>query len=245
MKQSVWGACPEAAPFPGPDEVHLWRVRLSEENEQHLRAVLTGDEERRADRFHFAADRHRFTVTRALLRILLGQYLHATPESLSFRYNEFGKPSLDRSQNVGGINFNVAHSGDCSLLAFGLATDLGVDVEDLRLERNVVDLARAVFKPSQYETFLALPDVVRKGAFVEAWTRKEAIVKALGGGLSIPLNGVEVEDARAPEWFVRNIEVDDHYAAAVAVRARNVELRLWDWAMPGVATHAGGPGRGQ
>jgi 4'-phosphopantetheinyl transferase len=194
---------------------------------------LTGDERQRADRFHFEADRRRFTVTRALLRTILGHYLRAAPESLCFECNEFGKPSLARSQNPGGINFSVAHSGDRSLLAFGLATHLGVDVEHVRVERNVTDLARAVFSPSQYESFLALPDAVRERAFFEAWTRKEAVVKALGGGLSIPFDSAEVEDARAPEWSVRNIDVDGQYAAAIAVKARRIDLRLWNWALTG------------
>jgi 4'-phosphopantetheinyl transferase len=227
MNPSVWSACPKTVPFPGQDEVHLWRVQLSEENEQDLRAILTSDEIQRADRFHFAADRRRYTVTRALLRTILGEYLRAAPESLCFQYNEFGKPFLARSQNPRGINFNVAHSGDCSLLAFGLATHLGVDVEHLEVERNVVDLARTVFSPSQYGSFLALSDVARKRAFFEAWTRKEAVVKALGCGLSIPLHRIEVEIASAPEWSVRNIDVGDHYAAAVAVRALSIDLRLW------------------
>jgi 4'-phosphopantetheinyl transferase len=104
-----------------------------------------------------------------------------------------------------------------------------VDVEDLRVERNVMALAGTVFSSSQYESFLSLPAAVRERAFFEAWTRKEAIVKALGGGLSIPLDSIKVEEARAPEWFVRHIEVDGHYAAALAVRARIVNLRMWTW----------------
>jgi 4'-phosphopantetheinyl transferase len=217
-------AAPEAVAFPGPDEVHLWVARPSEAREQYLRAFLAEGEKRRADRFHFAAERRRFTVTRALLRIILGQYLHEAPEGLCFEYNEFGKPSVGPSQNPRGISFNVAHSGDRSLLAFGVAPYLGVDVEDVRVERNVADLARAVFSPSQYRSFLLLPDALRKRAFLQAWTRKEAVVKALGGGLSLPLDGVEVERACAPEWAVRNIDVDGPYAAAVAVKARRIQL---------------------
>jgi 4'-phosphopantetheinyl transferase len=229
MTSSDWRARPQLVPFPGPDEVHLWRVQLSQEKEPHWRGVLTADEQARADRFHFAADRRRFSVTRAILRALLGQYLNAAPGSLCFEVNEFGKPSLVRSQNPRGIHFNVAHSGDCSLLAFGLARHLGVDVEHLQIKRNVVDLARKVFSASQYESFLALPEDVRKKTFFEAWTRKEAIVKALGGGLTIPLDNFEVESARPPEWFVHNLELDGHYTAAIAVKARKVDLRLWNW----------------
>jgi 4'-phosphopantetheinyl transferase len=230
MSQNFWSECTGVPTFPGEGEVHLWRVRLSDENAPHLRAVLTGDERRRADRFRFAADRRRFTVTRAVLRTILGHYLRAAPDSLCFEYSEFGKPSLVRSQNPQGISFNVAHSGDRSLLAFGLATHLGVDVEDTNIERNVAGLARVAFSPAQYGSFLALPDAARRRAFFDAWTRQEAVVKALGGGLSIPLNSAEVEAACAPEWSVQNFEMDGPYAAAVAVRARSVDLRLWDWA---------------
>jgi 4'-phosphopantetheinyl transferase len=114
------------------------------------------------------------------------------------------------------------------LLAFGLATRLGVDVEQLS-ERNVTELAPRVFSPSEYGAFLALPDAIRRRVFFDAWTRKEAIVKALGGGLAIPLDGPEVVNTCAPEWSVRNIEMGDDFAAAVAVRARRIDLRSWDW----------------
>jgi 4'-phosphopantetheinyl transferase len=230
MTLSDWRASPQPVPFPGRDEVHLWRVKLSEENEEHWRGMLTADEHERANRFQYAADRRRFIVTRAILRILLGQYVNVPPESLCFQCNEFGKPTLDRSQNPRGINFNVAHSGDYSLLAFGQAAHIGVDVEHLEIERDVENLAKAVFSPSQCASILGLPDELRKKAFFEAWTRKEAILKALGGGLSIALDSPEVENAGAPEWFIRNIEVDGQYAAAIAVKARNIGLSLWTWA---------------
>jgi 4'-phosphopantetheinyl transferase len=233
MTRADWRAIPESVPFPAEQEVHLWRVNLSGEKERRWRGILTTDEQERANRFHFTADRRQFTVTRALLRTILGQYLDMKPKTLRFEHTEFGKPSIDPSQNPRGIRFNIAHSGDCSLLAFGLATSLGVDVEDLQIGRNVLDLARFVFSPSQYERFLALPEAERTLAFFESWTRKEAIVKALGGGLSIPLDSLEVEDAGAPEWFVCNINVGVRYAAAIAARARHVKLRLWNWSSAG------------
>jgi 4'-phosphopantetheinyl transferase len=219
--------------FPGLDEVHVWRINLSQEKEQFWCGILTNEEQERVNRYHFAADRRRITVTRALLRTLLGRYLDAAPKSLDFEYNKFGKPALAGSQNPRGLHFNVAHSGNWSLLAFGLAAHLGVDVEHLHVDRNVEYLAKAVLSPSQYASSLALPDAERKRAFLEAWTRKEAIVKALGGGLSIPLDSFEVEDAYASEWFVRNIQVDGDYAAAIAVSARNIDVRLWNWTVAG------------
>jgi 4'-phosphopantetheinyl transferase len=224
----TWGPPPEPVPHPVGDEVHLWRVGLSGEREGHWRGLLTADERHRADRFRVAADRHRFTVTRGILRAVLGQYLRAAPESLRFEYNPFGKPSLEPAQNPEGITFNVSHSGGFSLLAFGLAPPLGVDVERLRPETRIDDVAKAVFSLAQCASLLALPRPVRRRAFFDAWVRTEATVKALGGGLSLTNEAWAAEGARAARWCVRNIEVGPGYAAAIAVGLRSPDFRLWD-----------------
>jgi 4'-phosphopantetheinyl transferase len=216
-------------PFPGADEIHLWRVQLSHEAERPWRDLLTDDERQRAERFRFAADRQRFTVTRAVLRTLLGRYVGAAPSLLRLECNEFGKPFLAENQNPEGIRFNVAHSGSLSLLAFGQGMPLGVDVEQVRGDRNVDELARAVFSPPQRAAWLALPGEARSISFFEAWTRREAVAKALGGGLSLLPGGVEVQRAGDAEWAVSNIAAGEGYAAALAVRARRRTLWLWDW----------------
>jgi 4'-phosphopantetheinyl transferase len=239
MTRNDWKAPPEPVPFPGQTEVHLWRVNLFCEHESHWRGTLSADEQQRADRYVFAPDRRRFSVTRAILRTILGRYVHSAPESLCFQFSKFGKPSLSPSQNSGGIQFSVAHSGDYSLLAFGLAIHLGVDVECLHVQRIVPDLAKAVLSPTEYLSFLALPNTEHERAFCDAWTRKEAIVKALGGGLSISLDSAEVEQARPPAWSVFNIEMDADYSAALAVKAQISDLRLWHWSSAGES--ASGP----
>jgi 4'-phosphopantetheinyl transferase len=212
--------------------VHLWRVRLSEESERDWRGLLTAEEQERADRFRVAADRQRFTVTRGILRGVLGKYLRAAAEALRFEYNRYGKPSLVPAHNPGGIAFNVSHSGCISLLAFGLAPHLGVDVERLRPETAIDDVARTVFSPAECASLLALPHPVRRKAFFDAWVRTEAMAKALGGGLSVPHERWGVEGARAARWCVQNIEIDQDYAAAIAVGMRNPAFRLWDWVPP-------------
>jgi 4'-phosphopantetheinyl transferase len=210
--------------------VHVWRVHLAELGDWDGREELTADERERAARFRFEADRRRLSVTRAILRKLLGLYLEAKPAGLRFECNPFGKPALVPEQNHREMRFNVAHSGDCSLLAFALSTYLGVDVEDLRLPRNIADLAPTVLSSSEYKSFLTLPHAERKRAFCEAWTRKEAVAKALGGGLSIPHAGLA--SAGRPEWVVRNLKPGDPYTGAIAVKARHVALHLWMWSCP-------------
>jgi 4'-phosphopantetheinyl transferase len=228
-----WRTSPEPIPRLSRDIVHVWRVNLPQESELPWRSLLSLDERQRGDRFHFDADRIRFTVTRGVLRTLLGQYFDAAPQALSFRYNEFGKPSLDLRHDSTEIHFNVSHSGGCSLLAFSVGAPLGVDVEHLAIERDIENVARMAFSPDRYESFLLLPKASRKKSFFEAWTCQEALAKALGCGLFMAVDSQTVDNADSSEWFIRSIKLDAEYAAAIALKARNVHLHFWKWTGPG------------
>ena len=102
------------------EEVHVWRAscaRTAAEIDE-LRRHLSDDERERAGRFHFARDHDHYTAARAVLRIILGRYLDRPPASLRFKYNSFGKPSLDGG--AGGVRFNLSHSGGLALYAVAL-----------------------------------------------------------------------------------------------------------------------------
>jgi 4'-phosphopantetheinyl transferase len=215
--------------LPAGNEVHVWRVEhnAQQANAPKLREVLAAEEREHADRFHFEADRHSYTVTRGILRTLLGKYLQLAPEALILTAGPFGKPGLSESQNEKRIAFNVSHSGHYSLLVFGIDVQLGVDVEHVRTRNNIVELAEAIFSPGQYATFMSVSNSDRDRAFFRAWTRKEAFVKGIGEGLSIPLDNVEIDGTK--EWSLHDIHVHDDYAAALAVKAQNIDLRLWNF----------------
>ena len=222
-----WKAAPAVSALPGPDEVHVWRVQISRFATRGWQPILSADERERADRYRRAEDRRRFAVTRALLRILLGQYLLQPPSSLRFCYSATGKPSLDFSVTATPIAFNVAHSGDFSLLAFSSGLDVGIDLEYLRIERDVSGLARAVYPPEQYCQFLTIPRGQRDKEFLQTWTHREAIGKALGVGISITQDAYEGALAGASEWTTCQIEVADDYVASLAARTRELRVRLW------------------
>ena len=223
-----WTLRPAVPPLPETREVHVWRTRVSHPEAPDWHAILSAKELERAERFHFAEDRRRFAVTRAVLRTILGKYLDLAPQSLGFSYNSFGKPSLDDSKNDRGMTFNVTHSGQYSLLAFGLTLDLGIDIEHLGIDRNFVELAKPLFSASEYRQFLAKPDAVRKRDFLQAWTRREAVGKALGVGISLTPGAYESAIADASEWSICNMEAADDYVAALAARAPIMHVRLWD-----------------
>ncbi len=212
------------------DSIRVWVVPLARHNIERWRPVLSETEWERAMRFRMPADQARFAITRGVLRTLLSPYLLQAAADIEFSTNQFGKPSAP-----GGVKFNVAHSGDYALLAFASDSEVGVDVERIGADRVVSDLAQRVLSPHEYARFSRLPDSERTRTFFQIWTLKEAVLKAIGSGLSIAPECIEVsfypaeprllrcsanEIADVNEWTVRRLSIGDNdYAAAVAVRA--------------------------
>jgi 4'-phosphopantetheinyl transferase len=215
--------------LPIQHEVDVCAVRLSAEasSAERWRIVLCDDERAQASRFVFEKDRRAYTITRGILRTLLGRYLNAPAAGVTITANPFGKPGLPDHQNRDRLTFNVSHSSDYALLAFAVGARLGVDIEEIRPTAPVTDLARQVLSPRELAEFLRVSEADRPRAFFRAWTRKEAFVKGTGEGLSIPLESVDT--AGAPGWSVRDLDVHPDYAAALAVQSTVVDLRLWHW----------------
>jgi 4'-phosphopantetheinyl transferase len=208
-----------------------------------LEAILSADERERVRRFHFDRDRSRWLVGRGRLRMLLGRYLDVLPETLSFGYGAFGKPNLTGLKTP--VQFNASHSGDILLIAVTLDRAVGIDVERIRSNLSVLEIAERFFSPRERAALAALPDALRTDAFFDCWTRKEAYIKARGEGLSLPLNGFDVafgpgepakllatrpDAADATRWRLCELDAADDYKAAVAVEGAQWTLKCWDWA---------------
>lgn len=179
------------APFPtlGDSETHVWLLDLIKLQLQksELSMLLVANEQERVARFKFDRDRRQYTITRGMLRLLLGAYLQADPRAFQFTYNPWGKPSLPTE-----LHFNVAHSHNFAMIAFNLNCALGVDIEWIRPSISTQNLMQIVLTDTEIQVFSSMQPNQRSLAFFQAWTRKEAYVKALGQGLSIPLNNLEV-----------------------------------------------------
>jgi 4'-phosphopantetheinyl transferase len=207
-----------------------------------LEAILSADERVRVRRFHFERDRRRWLIGRTSIRTLLGRYLGSSPETLSFDYGSFGKPRLTGFETP--LQFNASHSGDILLIAVTLDRTVGIDVERIRPDVSVIEIAERFFSPRESGALAALPEALRTDAFFDCWTRKEAYIKARGEGLSLPLNGFDVaflpgepaqllatrpDAAEASRWQIRELDVADGYKAALAVEGAQCTLKCWDW----------------
>jgi 4'-phosphopantetheinyl transferase len=226
------------------DEVHLWRVNLAQPVTliQQLRQCLSEDELVRADRFHFEKDRHHYLVGRSSLRLILGRYLNVEAGQLRFSYTAYGKPLL---ASPSSLKFNVSHAGEIALHAVTRNREVGVDIEKVRVMPDAVQIAERFFSTQENKVFASIPAQQKEEAFFNCWTRKEAYIKAIGEGLSHPLDTFDVslkpgEPAAllrvkdAPQaverWSLHPLDPGPGYVAALVVAGHNWHLKCWDWA---------------
>ena len=237
----VWDAPPqEVIALKG--EVHIWRVPLDESLVTELRQLLSPDECARADRFHFERDRNRFIVARGSLRTILGAYLKRNPPELSFSYSQYGKPSLFGEPASSELSFNLSHASELALIAVTRDRRIGVDIEFIRPDLASEQIAARFFSPHEVAALRALPQDVQSEAFFNCWTRKEAYIKAIGEGMSLPLDQFNVSLApgsaaallgnvkdvgEISRWSLRELHPGAGYRAAVAVEGHGWELKCW------------------
>jgi len=206
--------------------------------------TLAPDELRRADRYRFERDRRRFIVARGVLRAILSRYTGVEPGQLRFRYGAQGKPQLVGETGREALRFNLSHAHELVLFAVARGRAIGVDLEYVRRDLADLELAERFFSPTEVAVLRALPAYARCRAFFNCWTRKEAYIKAKGGGLSIPLDQFDVTlgpgkaaalvEARwdaeeASRWSLHGMDPAPGYVAALAVQGRAWELAFWRW----------------
>jgi 4'-phosphopantetheinyl transferase len=227
-----------------PDEVHVWRAPLeaAEDVLESYERLLSPDERQRAERFVFHKHRVRFIVARAVLRILLSRYLDREPERIGFVYGREGKPAL--AEGGASIRFNLSHSEALALYALTLRREVGIDLEWISPRISFEELAERFFTPGEVASLRALPDDAREPAFFACWTRKEAYMKAIGKGLSLPTQDFEVTLApgeaaallstrhdpdQAARWSMLELDAGPGFAAAVVVEGRGWRVQRWQW----------------
>lgn len=188
MMTEVWNPASDCPPLGG--DIHVWRceLRQPEERRQALLQALSPDERQRGDKFYFEHHRRQWTTARGFLRAVLGCYLSLPAEQVRFRFHDLGKPALADEQTAENIQFNLTHSADGALLALARDLPLGVDLEQVRPMENMLALAQRYFAAEEARQLENVAATQKGLAFFNCWTRKEAILKACGKGLSLPLD---------------------------------------------------------
>lgn len=216
--------------------VHLWRFPLTaQESLEHL---LSEPERQRARLLRIPARARAFVVARARLRQILAAYLDLAPQSVRFSYGAAGKPLLDKpSPRVPA--FNLAHAGSWGLCAVASGETVGVDIERLDRQLDFEKLAAQFFSTGERCWLQDCPPRRRRRMFFRLWTRKEAWLKGKGGGFSDADQDVSAlcstpAPPSAGSWWLRNIPVDRHHLAALALPRHPACVERWSgWPPPG------------
>ncbi len=225
-------------------EIHLWawEADRAAHDVACLTRLLSPDELDRAARFREARDQTRFVAARGIMRGLLGRYCGRPADALRFIYGAHGKPAL-----VGpGPQFSVSRRDSLSVMAVSESAAVGVDIERRVQLPDAAAILREYASAAEILAYMRLPAEDRDQSFYCWWTRKEAVVKAHGGGLSIPLNGFDVPMEVQPTgtngslvrgpggvWTLRHLCPREDYLGALAMEHSSPTLKAWyfrgDW----------------
>lgn len=232
---------PNNFPILNSHQVHVWcfSLLISEEKINYFLTLLNEKEQQRAKRFKFAKHQHAFIAGRGQLRILLSQYLECDPKAVEFEYNQYGKPQI---KNNSHLQFNLSHSEGVALCAVTLNNAIGVDIEYMGNDHDIIAIADRYFSTRESNELHGLQGAEKIQGFYNAWTRKEAFLKAYGQGLSYSLKNVEVtiipeQDAKilalhhaqlnAKDWYMQALHPIKNYAAAVVVQGEVQQVNLF------------------
>ncbi len=202
--------------------IQLWEVVFDEVNrlEAMLSHQLSVDEKNRANHFHFARDRRAYVIIHGVLRCILGHYLRCDPKVIKFTFNLYGKPFVE------GISFNISYTQDAGILAFTDKLSIGIDIE--RVDNSIITdaLLNQVLSHRERIAYQNSSDPMQ--LFFEIWTRKEAYIKALGTGLSIPIKSFVALNQSINDYYFHSINISViNHVANVAVNDSETQISTY------------------
>jgi 4'-phosphopantetheinyl transferase len=182
--------------LPGSHLMHtidLWLAFYDEVNDEHLlaqlRGLLSDAERQQAQRYHFADDRKRHLITRALVRTVLSRYEAVAPADWVFTTNRYGRPEIGSCGAEGcDLCFNISHTRGLIALGVTRGGALGIDVENASARAASIGIAQRYFAPTEAAELCQVPPERQQDRFFEYWTFKESYIKARGMGLALGLD---------------------------------------------------------
>lgn len=230
------------------NEIQVWLVCLDSITLQgeSLLGILSADELARCGRFRFKRDQNRFITARGILRKILGCYLEKNPRELRFEYTAHGKPVLAANSGYDNLCFNLSHSDAFALYAVTRGRNIGIDIERVRDDVAVGPIARKFFSEGEISSLEGIHKNKRSELFFQYWTRKEAFLKAMGQGVSFPMEQLDVslqsgrvlspitlqgDNTESSFWYGQDLFPGRGYAAAIAVEGGDGDLSCWHYSV--------------
>lgn len=232
------------SPIPiGLDDIQVWGILLEVTDAElpHAASILSREERARAERLISEGHRRRSIAAHAMLRVILSRYCGESPKQLAIRRTSDGKPFLS---DYLSIRFNLTHSHGRALIAVAQDREVGVDLEKVRREVDVVRLAKRFLSERDLAFIERGEPAQRHERFLQAWVAREAVFKADGTGMTFPLNHDYVEltgdgtdgclvlghgasDGRKRP--VRFLPLESGWVGAVAAEGTNWRATVCNW----------------
>lgn len=197
--------------------------------------ILTAEELTRAEKFRKEDDRHRFILARIVLRKLLAEMLQCQPHEVPVILSKHKKPVIGSAERE--LHFSISHSGDHILIGIS-SKEVGVDIEYINSAYDPGNVMQYSF--NEEEISFANDDPAKTShRFYLLWTRKEALLKATGKGLTSKLPEITAIDGKRKvahdviestgNYIVSSLSIDDSYIASICRAANNSDISFWKW----------------
>ena len=213
------------------NDVHIWTIPLTEWSSHESLFLLNSDEKQRAYRYRFEEHKRQFVNARAGLKRILSYYLALAPETIQLDYTAHAKPFLKSN----ALQFNLSHSDELALCAISQTMKLGIDIEKIKT-LDYIGIANRFFSESENTALSTLPEDKQLNSFFQLWTSKEAVLKAMGTGLHLPLSyfslplqkKIHTLNIDNQHWSVYPLETSEKYCATLASSHNIHFLQYWE-----------------
>lgn len=220
-----------------PEELQVFYAKTEELRSRYdeLRNYISDDEHQRANRFYFDSDRETYIACHASLRLVLAIELNTNPLEISFINGVNNKPSLAFNP----LYFNITHTREAFAFAISRHYNIGIDLENINLNLDLNSITKNYFSKIERE-FILQSESEREHRFFLLWTRKEALLKAMGAGIIDNLTQVEVSgqnnfldrnlfdnyayDSASDEHFIYSTELFNNYLSIATPRKVTISI---------------------
>ncbi len=223
---------PSNGVFESTKGIHIWSVKSEDFAWQDYQDLLTEKEFNHILKYKNPKDRHKRAISRGILKELSASYLRTAPKDLNYDTNRFGKPFIANSNHL--LQFNISHSTDYILLAFSFdPSPIGIDIEENNLDFNFLDIADQYFSDHEKDSLCCTNPSEQ---FFKIWTRKEAMMKAIGEGLTDELVQIDVlkdlihlENYQGQNCHLKTFTFENKHLFSVAKSTPFEEVRFFDY----------------
>jgi 4'-phosphopantetheinyl transferase len=186
-----------------------------------LKKYISHEEKIRAQKFHYEADRETYVTCHALLRLILAKYINTTPLEIRFETGRNNKPGIHNNL----IYFNIAHTRNEFAIAVCNNFHVGIDIESIHQDIDIFSVAKSFFSSKEHD-FIFKSDNAEKDRFFLLWTRKEALLKAIGTGLT---DNIKELDLSGQENIMNKSLFDDSFSDIASSGHYIYSMRISDF----------------